>query len=340
MAVPFDVRAQKTTGTPVALLEGINVNRSVGSARVALSDSGTLVYLSGSSATRLVTTDLAGQEQTLFARSGAFSAPAWSPDGRQIALVQSTGQGSDIWLYDLASKTLQRLTNDGSSVSPTWIADGKRILYISARNGRGAAWSQASDGSKPAELMYEAPGSGMIEAVLSPDGHTLVYRNVPRNEMYAVDLAGNRVPVILANRFTAVQPALSPDGKWLAYTTDEGATPQLVVRAFPGPGGATQVSTDGGTEPAWAPDGKQLFYRHGRQIMAVAVVPGPALQLGPRRVLFEGPYQSLGLIARAGVSISPDGKHIALLRRVDDDSRLVVTTNWFTELRSRLSAKR
>ena len=340
MAVPFDVRGQKTTGAAVALIDGINMNTGVGSARVALSDSGTLVYLAGTSAAHLVTTDLAGVTQTLREEPGYFTAPTWSPDGRQIALAQTNAQGNDIWVYDLKSNALARRTTDGQSVSPTWAPDGKHIIYVSSRNKRPAAWWQLADGSQAPELLFQPLDGSIFEVVLSPDGHTLVYRVVPGNELYTVDLTGDRVArAINANHDIRAHPSFSPDGKWLAYVSDEGTGTQVVVRPFPGPGGETHVSTDGGTEPVWAPDGTALYYRHGRQVIAVAVTPGATLQLGARRVLFEGGYQSRGTVARTGMSISPDGKRFVLLR-LDEDSRLVVTLNWLTELRSRLNAKR
>jgi Tol biopolymer transport system component len=126
----------------------------------------------------------------------------------------------------------------------------------------------------------------------------------------------------------------------LAYSSNEGAAPQVVVRPFPGPGGATQVSVDGGTEPVWAPDGKTLYYRRGRQVVSVAMTVGATLSVGARRVLFDGPYASPGLGGHQAMSVSPDGRRFVLLKQLDDDSHIVVTTSWFTELRARIGGKR
>jgi Tol biopolymer transport system component len=176
---------------------------------------------------------------------------------------------------------------------------------------------------------------------MAPDGHTIVYRTQPQNEIFSVDVTGDRTPkVLVPDRFTKVHPALSPNGKWLAYSSNESTVPQVMLRPFPGSGGATQVSVDGGTEPVWSPNGRQLYYRHGRQVMAVTVTESPTLTLGERRVLFDGPYVTLGLGGHQSMSVSPDGKRFVLLKRLDDDSRLVVTTNWFTELRAKIGSKK
>jgi serine/threonine-protein kinase len=341
MAIPFDIRARKTTGPPIALIEGINVNRAVGAARVALANNGTLVYLSGGTASQLVATDSTGVAQTLLPQADYFAAPAWSPDGRRIALSIANPLGNDIWIYDVASRALSRFTSDGSSNNPVWTLDGTHIVFSSSRGGRASAWWQLADGSKPAEKLFEAPGRVITEAAMAPDGHTIVYRTQPQNEIFSVDVTGDRTPkVLVPDRFTKVHPALSPNGKWLAYSSNESTVPQVMLRPFPGSGGATQVSVDGGTEPVWSPNGRQLYYRHGRQVMAVTVTESPTLTLGERRVLFDGPYVTLGLGGHQSMSVSPDGKRFVLLKRLDDDSRLVVTTNWFTELRAKIGSKK
>jgi Tol biopolymer transport system component len=222
-----------------------------------------------------------------------------------------------------------------------WTSDGKHIVFCSSRGGRGAVWWQASDGSKPAERLFEAPNRSITEAQMAPDGHTIIYRTQPQNDIYAVDTAGGRAPTLLVpDRFTKVHPALSPNGKWLAYSTNESTIPQVMVRPFPGPGGATQVSVDGGTEPVWSPDGKQLYYRRGRQVIAVSFSADSVVTLGARRMLFDGPFVTLGMGGHQSMGVSPDGKRFALLKRVDEDSRLMVATNWFTELRAKIGAKR
>jgi len=343
MVVPFDVGAQKVTGAPIALFEGINVNRIVGNARVALSDSGTLVYLAGGSLAQMVSVDLSGVAQPIRAQMDNYTSPAWSPDGKRIAVTVATGQGTDIWLCDVATGALSRFTSDNTSTNPAWTSDGRRLVYTSSRGGRSSAWSQMADGSAPAEKLFELPGINISEAALTPDGHTLVYRTQPQNQLFSVDISGggDRTPkAITTDRFTKVHPALSPDGRYLAYSSNEAATPQIIVRPFPGPGGPTQVSVDGGSEPVWAPDGKTLFYRHGRQVISVALSPGPTVIVGARRVLFDGPYVSPGLGGHQAMSVSPDGKRFVLLKRLDDDSHIVVTTNWFTELRARIGGKR
>jgi len=342
MAIPFDVGAQKVTGAPIALFDGINVNRIVGSARVALSDSGTLIYLAGGTLAQIVSVDpSSGAAQPIRAQMNNFISAAWSPDGKHIAVSIGTGQGTEIWLCDVATGALSRFTSDNTSTNPVWTADGRRLLYTSSRTGRPAVWWQPSDGSAPAEKLFEVPGVNISEAALTPDGHTLIYRTQPQNQLFEVAITGDRTPKqITTDRFAKVHPAISPDGKWLAYTSNEGATPQVMVRPIGRPGGATQVSVDGGTEPVWSPDGKGIFYRRGRQVVSVAMTPGATLTAGARRVLFDGPYISPGLGGHQAMSVSPDGKRFVMLKRLDDDSHIVVTTNWLTELRARIGGKR
>jgi hypothetical protein len=214
------------------------------------------------------------------------------------------------------------------------------VFISSPQPGRATLWSQAVDGSTPAEQLFDSPNQNIMEVVAAPDDRTLVYRVAPTARLHMVDLEGDRTPKLIGDsRSRAVHPALSPDGKWLAYSSNDGGVQQILVREFPGPGAVTQVSTDGGTEPVWAPDGKQLFYRRGRQLVAAAVTTGDRFTVGATRTLFEGPYQSAGIGARAELSISGDGKRFVMLRHADEESRIVVVTNWLTELRARLGVR-
>ena len=340
MGVPFDLGGRRTAGTPVTLLEGININTAVGAARAELSRTGTLVYLTGSTSTALVSVDSAGVAQTLLSQDMPFYFPAWSPDGRRIAMqVGSMGRQGDIWMFDFASRALTRVTSEGPSTTPAWSPDGKRIIFSGTRGEKQGVWWQPADGSGAAEplLLTTQP---VTSAILAPDGHTLVYRASTlsgRSTLWVVDLSSpGKTPHLLLNtRFQEVEPAISPDGRWIAYVTTETGSTQVYVRPFGSNGGVTQVSADGGNEPVWAPNGKILYYRRGRQVIAVPVTLGQTVRVGARRMAFEGAYFTSGALSPHNISISPDGKHFAVLRHSDDDSRIVVVTNWLAELRAR-----
>jgi eukaryotic-like serine/threonine-protein kinase len=337
MALPFDVRGRKATGTPIALIEGIDINSDVGSARIALAGSGTLVYLAGTAMSQLVSVDSSGTVRTLRQQPGQFVGPAWSPDGRRIALEQRTSRGNDIWMYEIASGSLMPFTDDGESASPAWTPDGQHLVFTHRRE---ELWWKAADGSSPAERKLDT-GTDIREVSIAPDGHTIVYRAGVLNDLYAVDLLGNAKSTPIVNsRFSEIHPALSPNGKWLAYVTDESGPFQVFARPFPGAGAVTPISVDGGLEPAWSPDGKRLYYRHGQQVMAAGIVTNGTLHVADRRKLFEGPFTAVGLPFQPSISVSPDGKQFAMLKRLADEQRLVVVTNWPAELHAKVAAKR
>jgi len=350
MAAPWDDRARRTTGAPIALFEGISVTTAVGAARVALADSGTLVYLSGAmTGEELVMVDRTGSAHQLLGQGapGEATSPAWSPDGRRIAVeVGSTlntgrrGQG-DIWLYDLSSSALTRLTTDGTSNSPSWSPDGRRVVFLSRRGGKMAVWRQAADGSAAAEKLFEADGP-IDDALLAPDGHTLLYRVFPVTSY--VDLSGSKKPTeLLSGAFSPVFMALSHDGKWLAYSSNETGPSQVYVRPFPGPGAVTQVSVDGGIQPMWSADGKELLFHNGQRIMSATVEAGAGFSVKARRVLVVGSYRPGGAprFSRT-MTMSPDGARLVMVRLGTGgaDAKLVVVTNWLSELRARTRTAR
>jgi eukaryotic-like serine/threonine-protein kinase len=352
MAAPWDDRPRHITGAPIALFEGISVTTVVGSARVALADSGTLVYLSGtSSGDELLTVDRTGSAHPLLGQGAPAqpTSPAWSPDGRRIAVELGSSLGeaargrgqTDIWLYDVSSSALSRLTTDGTSNAPSWSPDGRRVVFLSRRSGKMAVWWQPADGSAAAEKLFEAAGP-IDDARLAPDGHTLLYRTFPVT--WYVDLSGSKKPTeLLSGAFTSVFMALSRDGKWLAYSSNETGPSQVYVRPFPGPGAVTQVSVDGGIQPLWSADGKELLFHNGQRIMSATVEAGAGFMVKARRVLFEGSYRPGGppRFSRT-MTMSPDGTRLVMVRlgAGGADAKLIVVTNWVSELRARTRTAR
>jgi Tol biopolymer transport system component len=350
MAAPWDDHAHRTTGAPIALFEGISVATPIGSARVALADSGTLVYLSGATTgEELMAIDRTGAARVLLGSNapGQPVSPAWSADGRRIVVELGSAMAgaplgqSDIWVYDVSSGALTRLTTDGTSHSPSWAPDGRRIVFLSRRSGKMAVWWQPAEGSAVAEKLFEAAGP-IDDARLAPDGHTLLYRTFLVT--WYVDLSGSKKPVeLFSGTFTSVFMTLSPDGKWLAYSSNETGRSQVYVRPFPGPGGVTQVSIDGGVQPLWAADGKELLFHNGQRTMSATVTTGSGFTVTARRTLFEGSYQDGGppRFTRT-MTISPDGARLVMVRLGTGgaDAQLIVVTNWLSELRARTRTAR
>ncbi len=342
MAVPFDLERRAVNGPPIALLEGIDVNLRVGHARVALAESGTLVYLPTAAESRLVVADGRDGVRVLLDAPQRFSAPAWSPDGRRIAVSVRSSQGqTDLWLFDLAAQTLTRLTADGVVGRASWSPDGARLVYASGRNERLAVWSRPVDGSAGATLLFDRDPSA-IHPSLSADGRFLVYKsNDPRaSVIWWVDLTGDRRPRRLTDsRSGENDPTLSKDGQWIAFSTSASGTSQVVIRPFPEDGPVTQVSADGGFEPLWSPDGRELYYRRAGEVWAATLSLGPNPGVRERRLLFTGSFVAPGQLTSQDYSVAPDGRRFVMLQRPDNGTQLVVITGWIGELERRLRTR-
>ena len=339
MAVPFDAKALHPTGEAIPVLEGVSLS-GLGAGNVALSDNGTLVYATGNNLRRLVLVDQKGASTPLSDERRAYGNPRYSPDGRRIVLDISTPT-TDIWTLEVEGRTLTRLTTQGTNDRPEWSPDGRRVLFRTTRNDTLQLWWQPADGSGPGERLF-ATQFGPHEGVLTPDGQTLVYRisppGVARRDIFAVSITGDRTPRPLATtEFDELQPRLSPDGKWLAYISDESGKYEVYVRALEGAGGRTLVSAGGGTEPMWARDGGRLFYRDGQRMMAATVVRAPVFAVTARAMLFEGNYDLA--TAHANYDVSPSGKGFVMTAPTEERAQVVVVQNWMSELRTRLGAK-
>jgi len=311
----------------VALLESVS--------NPVLSASGSLLYSPGQPASTAVLVDDRGAAVPLMAKARQFGNPRYSPDGRRIAFDIGGPQGRAIWIYQLASATLTRLTTTGSNVRPEWSRDGTRVLYRQVTPRKGIWW-QPADGSGEPELLVEAPG-GPNEAVISPDGRTLMYRTdegTGDQHVITMPMDKSAPPVPLLTKGVNWAPRFSPNGEWVAYSSDESGSAQVYVRPFPAGGGRVQISNDGGSEPVWSRDGRTLFYREQQAIVAARVTIAPAFAVLERRTLFTGPYDIAG--PHANYDVAPDGRQLLMLRSNEGTSEGVLVLNWAAEVRARL----
>ena len=336
IAVPVDFARGRVTGAPLPVASGVAVTAaSVGKA--ALSPAGTLTYVSGAHESEMVLVDSAGRRQPLLAERRAYGFPRYSPDGRRIAFTIASGGSSDVWIHDIAAATTTRLTSGGSvNERPEWTPDGKRVLFRTDRANLSSIWWQPVDGSGAATPLVMSKSAPTYEAVITPDGAAVVYQtDTSSSDLEYRRLAGDttRKPVV-ATRAYEEALRLSPDGRWIAYSTDESGAYEVVVQPFPGPGPRTQVSTNGGVEPVWSRDGRRLFYRTGRRVVAASLTTVPQLAVASRAELFDDVFLP-ATSPHANYDVSPDGSHLLFLAGVDDQ-RLMVAYNWAVELRNRV----
>ena len=338
LAMPFDVRRLEVSGPPVPILEGVAMNTGTGAEQYATA-AGSLVYLPGpASATRreLVWVDQRGAVRPIGVEKRPYNDVAVSPDGQRIALgVMGQAGNQDIWVYDIARGTLNRVTfSPGLDASPIWNPDNRRLTYnsVSVRSGSMEMLQAPFDGSGSEERLIDAGAANAQARSWHPSGKWLAYDLA--GDIYVLPLTGDRKPTpFVTTEFVEAFPAFSPDGRWIAYQSDETGRPEIYVRAFPGPGGKSQVSTEGGSRPRWSANGRELFFRAGPRMIAAAVTPGPSFTAATPRVLFEGQYPP-------PYDIAPDGRFLMVRdEQPAERSQLRFVLNWVEELTGALAAK-
>jgi Tol biopolymer transport system component len=264
--------------------------------------------------------------------------PRFSPDGKQVAITVTGPQGNDIWVFDRAKTTLTRVTSEGANARAEWTPDGKKLLFISDRGGKPAYWLQAADGSGTAERLHEPAEGDPFEGIISPDNKWLVYRTgpggKPARSILAVDLAakGKSVPIVVTQHYTQM-PRLSPNGKWLAYQSNESGDFEVYVRPFPGSGGRVQVSSGGGLEPLWSRAGDALFHRQRQDVIRSTVTTGESFSIGERKTVLTGDF--LTNPSHPNYDVTPDGKQFLMIRRAGAEVQTIVVHNFRRELKAR-----
>lgn len=338
MAVPFDPQRLEVKGTPVPVVQDMMQNPDAPApAQYSVSTTGSLVYVPGSaqaSQSKLVWVSRQGTEQPLPVPARDYGDPRVSPDGRRVAL----GSGGQIWIYDLARDTLTRFTFEGdANASPVWTPDGKRIAFTSNRGGTLNLYWQMADGSGGLERLTTSEHL-QVPYSWSPNGQLLSFIEFdPRPAIWVLRLSDRKAQPFLQTTANDGAQRFSPDGRWMAYVSNESGRNEIYVQPYPGPGGKWQISTDGGNEPVWNRNGRELFYRSGDKMMAVDITTEPSLSAGKPKMLFEGPYVSAPSDPSPEFDVSPDGQRFLMLKPVTQEqaapTQINVVLNWTEELK-------
>ncbi len=339
VALPFDADRLEATGAPISLLEGM-LTRATLAPEFDFSRTGALAYISGQPRDMALSlVDRQGVGATVAENLRFPRGPRVSPDGGRVLLELQEGGNTDVWVYDLEQTTMTRLTFEGNNRYPAWMPDGMNFAFSSSREGATGRefFRKPADGSGVAELLYEAEGE-QWEAIVMPDGESLVIRqtmpgSTGRDIWLVTPATGDSARPFLVTDRNERGIALSPDGRWLAYVSDESGQDEVYVRPVPGPGGKRQVSIDGGQEPAWSHDGRELFYRGGTHFMAASIRTSAAFSVGTRQELFEDTYEQNP--DHTNYDVHTETGQFLLVKGSDEPTDLVVVLNWFEELKER-----
>ena len=347
LVAPFDLGKLEVTGPSVPVLE--RVFTAAGFSQLAVSATGSLVYLrgtGGSADNMLVRVSRSGAATPIDTSwYGPFNSAALSPDGRRMAVGSGpTGGGLNIWIKQLDKGPFTRLSFGGRDRRPTWSPDGRLVAFVRDSGNSGVVTARPADGSGPDRLLARLDRR-VQEVTWSHDGRWIVMRT-DNGAAGAGDLVGVRigdtasVPLV-ASAFTELHPAVSPDGRWLAYTSNESGTNEVYVRPFPNTdAGRWQVSNGGGIEPVWSSNGRELFFLDAaNHLVAADVRAGPAFSVAGTRPLFDASHFTVDMF-HTSYDVSPDGRffYFAATRQVGAAHvpELVQVDHWFTDLRSRL----
>jgi eukaryotic-like serine/threonine-protein kinase len=349
LAVPFDQARLEVTGTVFPVVEDIWQGLA-GYVAYDISQNGVLVSLSagdrGVGNRTLTWVDRTGTPILVDAAARQYSQPSLAQDGKHLAVaIGDPLRQSDIWLLDLEQNTVRQLTASRageSAAAPLWTPDGKRIIFAAGTHGRSLYW-QAVDGNSPAELLFNgdlvgpsAPGI-ILATSCSRDGRFLIFQrgDQRRFDLWVLSLSGEHKasPLFDESAITRTHPQISPDGRRLAYTSDESGREEVYVQPFPALGDKWRISVGGGKEPRWSSDGHQLFFRHGDRMMAADVQNKSTAKTQRPHLLFEGPYARSDYWTN--YDVASDGQRFVMLKEENEarpNQVLRVVLNWANEL--------
>jgi serine/threonine-protein kinase len=322
---PFDEQRLTPSGPSDVLQDAVYGTRGGTFTRFsyfALADNGTLAYVPGgfeAEQSHVVWVDRSGRSRQVVDFRGQHFFPHLSPDGKRVAVQE----GNDVWVYDVERGTRTALTRSGGT-DPTWHPDGQRVTYASAPSGSHMSlYTVVADGSEDSQLLFTAEHPAFPHS-WSPDGSALAFYQVSptsARDILVLRKSDNAFVAdsFLVTRYNERSPVFSPDGKWIAYTSDESGTDEIYVRPYPGPGGKWTISRGGGREPVWSRDGRSLFFRRGSQVLAVAMQLRPKdLTAGePTVIVSGGGEQYFSVSGSQSYDVSLDGQRFLMTEQME-----------------------
>lgn len=351
LAAPFDVRHARITGPPVPVLEQV-IRKMGGAVEMTVSRDGALAYVGGTVERQVVLVDRARHAKVLVRATGQhYASPRFSPDGRHLALQTADLEFGDVWVLDIATRAMSRITQDGHSTRPEWTSDGRQLVFWSGDPNRAALVRMMSDGSGVAETL--AVGLRASDMAISPTSNTVILtkESNDQRDLYVGSLDSvNTLRLWLATPANEAHPIFSPDGKWVAFESNETGRYEVYVRSFSGLGGRYPISTIGGHGHRWLGDGRTIVYRVtaeaaaaagvGAHLIAATVRLTPEPTVIRRDTVFSGDSIMNVFTPNFDLDVSPDGEQIAIISSPVPTSRPVVVLNWFTALRERTAQAR
>ena len=320
-AVPFDQKRGRVTGAAITIGTGVSVT-GTGVGQVAVAENGTVAYIPEEPRS-LVFVDRAGASRVAVTERHSFHAPMFSPDGTRLSTDYISGDGRDVWILSLAQGTLTRATFDRDGHDATWAPDGRFITYASSRGGALGIFRTRPGSATGAESLFVSEKL-LYTGLPLPDGSGFLTVANGLNGSSSNDLAllgnGGRGPLtaVVASPFSEVYPSLSPDGKWVAFVSDQSGRQEVYVRPLAGDGDQVQVSAGGATEPLWSRDGRELIYRtttgEDTRLVSALFRTSPAFEILSRQPLFSM-ADIVGTNPHTNYDLSPDGRTFAMVRR-------------------------
>jgi Tol biopolymer transport system component len=336
MAVRFDPARLLVLGEPFLVVKGIGVDPSLWTAHYAIARDGAIAYdlaVEDEDLRSLVWADRRGSVEKLTVNRGAFSYPRLSPDGRQLAVViRSQTEKSNIWVMEVATGSFKCLTDEGDNLLPVWTPDGKRLTFASDRDGQWHLFEVPVDGAISPVPLHGGENPSVPNA-WSRDGNYLVFTEFAPDtgpDIWLLSLQGgaNARPV-LRTPYAEWGGSISPDGHWLAYTSNDTGLAQVYVLPFPGLGERFQISTAEGREPVWRADGRELFFRYWRGLMAVAIGTEAGFNPETPSLVISGDYEVGSIPVFPDYDAASDGQRFILIPHEEKDrTRIHVDLNW------------
>ena len=333
-AVPFDPEKLEVTGDAKSVINGVF---TIFAPLYAVSNSGALTYVPSSGIITPVWVDKSGNEESLGTELDGVSFPKISPDGTRVAFKRGGTMNSDIVIWDLSRRNLDRLIFQAASSAPLWTIDGEKVVYNTVNN---TFYMKSADGTGEPEAIISLPGAFPLLWSWGKDGKTLVLEDYRKKDIGMVSMADDAkwIPLLNNEKYREGQPQVSPDGQWIAYTSDESGRSEVYVRPFPDVDkGRQQVSVSGGNSPLWSRDGRNLYYRNDDWVMSVAVEIHTEFKFDAPTRLFQVPYFNSDTALGSLWDISPDGNRFLMLKNSSPESgtqpEIKIILNWFEELK-------